>query len=81
MALCAPTLVSDLPVLREVTLNHANYIEHPRDEHELAERMLEVLNRGDAARPTQEFRREIRDRFSPVTIARKYLALMLGKTK
>lgn len=79
LALGAPTLVSDLPVLREVTLNNANYVEHPRDEHELAERMQEVLDRGASARPSLEFRREIQERFAPATIARKYLGLMLGQ--
>jgi glycosyltransferase involved in cell wall biosynthesis len=79
MALGAPTLVSDLPVLREVTLNRAQYLEHPRDEHELSERMLEILDAGAVARPAPELRQEIRERFAPATIARQYLSILLNR--
>jgi len=79
LALGAPTLVSDLPVLREVTLNRANYIPDPRYDHALAEQMLAILEQGDAARPSLDFRQEIRARFAPETIARQYLSIMLAK--
>jgi len=81
LALGAPTLVSDLPVLREVTLNKAHYVEHPRDEHELADRMLAMLDMGDVARPSPELRQKIRERFAPATIARKYLGLLLDRPR
>jgi glycosyltransferase involved in cell wall biosynthesis len=79
LALGAPTLVSDLPVLREVTLNKAQYLEHPRNELELADRMVEILEMGNAARPSPELRQEIRERFSPATIARQYLGILLNR--
>jgi glycosyltransferase involved in cell wall biosynthesis len=79
MALGAPALLSNLPVLREVTLNQAHYIENPLSEHELAERMVEILNLGDAARPSDALREDFCHRFAPETIARQYLSLMLGK--
>jgi glycosyltransferase involved in cell wall biosynthesis len=79
MALGAPTLVSGLPVLREVTLGRARYIENPVDPHEMAERIGDILKEGDAARPSGELRCEIRQRFAPETIARQYLRLLLGE--
>jgi glycosyltransferase involved in cell wall biosynthesis len=80
MALGAPALISDLPVLREVTLDQAHYIENPLNEHEVAERMSEVRGLGAAARPGLELRENLRQRFAPETIARQYLSLMLNKT-
>jgi glycosyltransferase involved in cell wall biosynthesis len=78
IALGAPTLVSDPPALREVTLNRANYVADPLNPHALAEQLVEVLDRGEAARPSPELRREIANCFAPATIAQKYLAVMLG---
>lgn len=78
LALGAPTLVSDLPVLREVTLNRAHYIPNPRNENELAELITGVLQQGSAARPNAELCQEVRERFAPATIARQYLELMIG---
>ena len=79
LALGAPTIVSDLPVLREVTLGNAKYIHDPRDENEMARHIEEVLNAGDQMRPTDEFRAEIARQFAPQTIARQYVKLMLGE--
>ena len=79
LALGAPTLVSDLPVLREVTLDGARYVSNPQDEHEMAQRMAEVIEAGPAARPSPEFSRDLRNRFAPETIARKYLSVMLNQ--
>jgi glycosyltransferase involved in cell wall biosynthesis len=78
MALGAPTLVSGLPVLREVTLGAARYIEHPLDEHEVAAQIADLLNAGDSVRPSLELRREFRQRFAPETIAQQYLDLLIG---
>jgi glycosyltransferase involved in cell wall biosynthesis len=78
LALGVPTLVSGLPVLREVTLGRAQYIENPRDEDEMAERLAQILNAGSDARPSPEFIAEIREQFAPVTIARQYANVMLG---
>jgi glycosyltransferase involved in cell wall biosynthesis len=78
MALGAPTLVSGLPVLREVTFGAARYIENPLNEHEVAEQITDLLNAGDSARPSLEQRREFRQRFAPETIAQQYLDLLVG---
>jgi glycosyltransferase involved in cell wall biosynthesis len=80
LALGAATLVSDLPVLREVTLQRANYIRDPLDEHALADQIEHILQQGGAARPDLDLRRQIEDSFAPSTIARKYLSVMLGDT-
>jgi glycosyltransferase involved in cell wall biosynthesis len=79
LALGAPTLVSDLPVLREVTLDRARYVANPLDPNEMAERMAEIAVAGDSARPTADFCRELRTQFAPETIARKYLSILLNK--
>lgn len=78
LALGTPTLVSDLPVLREVTLGGARYVSNPLDEHELADCISEILRAGDSARPIAEFRRQIAEQFSPVTIAKQYRSIMMG---
>jgi glycosyltransferase involved in cell wall biosynthesis len=78
LALGAPTLVSDLPVLREVTLGRAQYVENPLDEYEMADRIGQILNDGAAARPSPEFIAEIREKFAPITIARQYMSVLLG---
>jgi glycosyltransferase involved in cell wall biosynthesis len=80
LALGAPTLVSDLPVLREVTLNGARYVTNPLDEHEMAARMAEFIEAGPAARPSAEFSQDLKNRFAPKTIARKYLSVMLNRS-
>jgi glycosyltransferase involved in cell wall biosynthesis len=76
LALGAPTLVSDLPVLREVTFDKAYYIADPLNERQMADEIAQVLALGDAARPLPEFRRDIADRFAPECIARQYLKLL-----
>lgn len=78
LAMGVPTLTSGLPVLREVTLGRARYVDHPTDEREMADRIAEMLIAGDAARPTPEFSCMVRERFAPETIARQYLKLLLG---
>jgi glycosyltransferase involved in cell wall biosynthesis len=78
MALGAPTLVTGLSVLREVTFGAAQYIENPQNEDEMAAQITDLLNAGDAARPSLELRREFRRRFAPETIAQQYLNLLVG---
>jgi glycosyltransferase involved in cell wall biosynthesis len=78
MALGAPTLVSGLPVLREVTFGAARYIENPLNEQEVASEIADLLNAGDSARPSLELRSEFRRRFAPETIAQQYLNLLVG---
>jgi glycosyltransferase involved in cell wall biosynthesis len=78
LAMGAPTLVSDLPVLREVTLNAAHYIADPLDANQMADEIAQILASGEAARPTIELRNDLRHRVAPETIAGQYLKLMLG---
>jgi glycosyltransferase involved in cell wall biosynthesis len=78
MALGAPTLVSDLPVLREVTLNQAHYVKDPHSPREFADRIADVLQNEDAARPSAQLVEQMRHVFSPRTVARKYYELLAG---
>lgn len=78
LAMGTPTLVTDLPVLREVTLNSAHYISNPLDERQLADNIRAILALGDAARPSAEISQKVRHLFSPETAARQYLKLMVG---
>jgi glycosyltransferase involved in cell wall biosynthesis len=78
-ALGTPTLVTDLPVLREVTLSRAHYIENALDHGQLADQIEALLALGDAARPPVDLRYELRHRFAPETIARQYLKLLIGQ--
>jgi glycosyltransferase involved in cell wall biosynthesis len=77
LALGAPTLVTDLPVLREVTQNAAFYIADPLDERQLADDIAQVISLGDSARPPSDFCSKYRQLFKPETVARKYVELML----
>lgn len=78
MALRVPTLVSDLPVLREVTLNQAHYLHDPKCAGELAARLTDILENVDSAKPSPELSNEIRRRYAPETIARQYFDLLKG---
>ncbi|MEX2317488.1 MAG: glycosyltransferase family 1 protein [Pirellulales bacterium] len=78
LALRTPTLVSDLPVLREVTLGGAEYLENPQSQGELAERVAGILTNVEAARPSMELAEKIRRHYAPPMIARQYYDLMVG---
>jgi glycosyltransferase involved in cell wall biosynthesis len=78
LALRTPTLVSDLPVLREVTLGGAQYLANPQSQDELAERVAGILKDVEAARPLPELAEKIRRHYAPPTIARQYYDLMVG---
>lgn len=78
LALGAPTLVSNLPVLREVTLGAAQYLENPECAGEMAERIVEILNNVNAARPPNDLMQELRRHYAPRTIAHKYCELLVG---
>jgi glycosyltransferase involved in cell wall biosynthesis len=77
LAMRAPTLVSDLPVLREVTFGGAQYVEDPKSVGELAERIAGILDHVEAARPSAELAEKIRSHYAPPTIARQYYELMI----
>jgi glycosyltransferase involved in cell wall biosynthesis len=78
IAMGAPTLVSDLPVLREVTFGQANYVADPRNEDQMGDQIAQILALGDTARPPAALQNEVRQRFAPKTIASQYLKLLLG---
>lgn len=78
LAMRTPVLVSDLPVLREVTRGGALYLKDPRSAGELAEQLAGVLDNVEGARPSQAFAEEIRGHYAPQTIARQYYQLMVG---
>jgi glycosyltransferase involved in cell wall biosynthesis len=78
LAMGAPTLVSDLPVLREVTYGTAQFVADPRSEWEFAERIEAILDNVDAARPSAELIKNLRDHYAPATIARQYYDLLVG---
>jgi len=73
-----PTLISDLPVLREVTNGGAHYIADPKNHEQMADEIRQVLAMGDAARPSIRLRDELRQQFAPLTIARQYASALLG---
>jgi glycosyltransferase involved in cell wall biosynthesis len=76
LAMGKPTLVSDLPVLREVTFNSAFYLDDPTDVNAMAEAIIAVLQRPEHFQPTAELAERVRDTFSPRQIARRYLKVL-----
>jgi glycosyltransferase involved in cell wall biosynthesis len=78
LALGAPALVSDLPVLREVTLDGAQFVRDPSNVDGLAEQLAAILDNVPLARPPAELSQRIRKHYSPRTIARQYYDLMVG---
>jgi glycosyltransferase involved in cell wall biosynthesis len=79
MASGAPTLVSDLPVFREVTLGAAHYLGEPRNPHAVCDAIDQVLAAGAQARPSPETIAEMRRVFAPATIARQYLDVLFPR--
>jgi glycosyltransferase involved in cell wall biosynthesis len=78
LAIGTPTLLSDLPVLREVTFDGARYISDPLNERQLADDITQLLTLGERPVRRPIFCREISQRFAPETIARQYHKLLLG---
>jgi glycosyltransferase involved in cell wall biosynthesis len=77
MALGVPTIVSDIPVFREVTLDLAHFLPEPRNVDSVTETIDQALAQGDAARPSPATIAEVRRQFAPATIARQYLKILL----
>jgi len=78
LALGTPTIVSDLPVLREITFGGAQFLEDIRSAEELAERIADALENVEGARPSPLLAERIRCHYAPKTIARRYYELMVG---
>jgi glycosyltransferase involved in cell wall biosynthesis len=76
MASGAPTLVSDLPVFREVTLGAAHYLGEPLNPDAVCDAIDQVLAAGAQARPSPEMIAKMRRMFAPATIARQYLDVL-----
>lgn len=76
MALGAPTVVTDIPVMREVTLGAAHYLDKPQDVDAVADMLGQILADPNQARPTLQMQAEVRRRFAPATIAEQYLNLL-----
>jgi glycosyltransferase involved in cell wall biosynthesis len=76
LAMGKPTLVSGLPVLREVTLGSAQYIDDPANVDAMAESIGAILDRPARFQPTPELVERVRERFSPREIARQYLQVL-----
>jgi glycosyltransferase involved in cell wall biosynthesis len=77
MALGVPTLVTDIPPLREITMGKAHYLRDPMNATEMAEQIAAIIGVGAAAKPSEETISLFRYSFAPATIARKYLELAL----
>ncbi len=79
LGLGTPVLTSGLPVLREVSLDSAYYLgDDPCDEAAMARQLTELLGQGRTVRPSADFIETIRSRFSPKTIAKQYMDLLLS---
>lgn len=76
LAMAKPTLVSGLPVLREITFNSAQYIEDPTDVNAMAENLAAMLERPADFRPAPELVGRVRRAFSPRNVAERYLSLL-----
>jgi glycosyltransferase involved in cell wall biosynthesis len=77
MALGVPTLVTDIPPLREITMGKAHYLRDPMNAAEMAEQIVAIIGDGAAAKPSAETISLFRHSFAPATIAKKYLNVLL----
>lgn len=78
LGLGVPTLVSGIPVLREITFDQAHYVDDLQSPHEFADRLAGILQNEQASRPPADLVDKVRCHFSPRNIARKYLDLLTG---
>jgi glycosyltransferase involved in cell wall biosynthesis len=77
LAMGKPTLTSDLPVLREVTLGLAQYLADPTDVGAMAESIATILDRPAQYTPPAARVAEMQHAFSPRTIAGRYLKALI----
>ena len=76
LAMGKPTLTSGLPVLREVTLELAQYLDDPTDVGAMADAIIAMLDCPEQYRPRQADVDRVRREFAPHTIARRYLDIL-----
>jgi glycosyltransferase involved in cell wall biosynthesis len=77
LAMGKPTLVSGLPVLREVTFNSANYLDNPEDVDAMARAIASILADPDRSAPAPALMQQVRASFAPQNIARQYLRALI----
>ncbi len=77
LALGTPTLVSGIPVLKEVTLGKAEYLDDPMDLAEMSDRIASMIDHPDQSRPNTKTVELVQKTFAPKTIAKQYLRLLL----
>jgi glycosyltransferase involved in cell wall biosynthesis len=71
-----PAIVSDIPALREASLDAAYYLPEPENVDRVADAIAAVLRLGAAGRPTAELVAKVRHSFHPATIATRYLEVL-----
>ena len=76
LAMGKPTLVSGLPVLREITLGLAQYLDDPTDVGAMGEAIAEMLDHPEQYRPPDDRIDDVRHAFSPRTIAQRYIEVL-----
>jgi len=77
MALGIPTLVTDIPPLREITMGKAHYLSDPLNASEMAEQIVAIIGDGESAKPSADTVALFRSSFAPAVIAKKYLSVSL----
>ena len=76
-AMCrVPVISSQDTSLREATLGLVNYYENSRDENELANKILEVLNNKPSNEELDSIAKKLEKEYNEENIARKYMNLI-----
>ncbi|KOY87074.1 hypothetical protein AD998_13810 [bacterium 336/3] len=71
-----PTITTRCGSLEEVSMGKAIYVEEPKNERELAEKMIDTYqNMANQKQYFQGLKNEVREQYSPVKIASQYLNL------
>jgi glycosyltransferase involved in cell wall biosynthesis len=80
LATGTPTIVSEIPALREATLGAAYYLTEPENVDRVTDEIAAVLRLGAAARPSPQLVANIRHKFHPTTIATRYLEVLFERS-
>ena len=72
LGLGLPVLTSRATSIPEVTMGLATYLDDPRDPTETADRLGEMLDDPEAARPSTADVARVREAYDPVGIAARY---------
>lgn len=76
MLLEVPTLVSNIPANYEVTKGLCDYYEPVEDEHALAEKIMQCLQKGKNKKELSEIREQIKYEYDYLNISKKYFSLL-----